>query len=188
MKKIFLILAFVLLMMPAFAENEKSADTGDGKLSMDFRGKSDNTVNALKADEKSRRDSKENEIAIAVHTLLTLENRTGGIGKNISAIAREFDNSGKDIADAEAKIKSKGVIKKVLFGGDKDAADKIQKEIAKNTVRIEKLKQLKAQCTDCNADIIAFLDEKIADLEKENARLQQVVTTENKYKGWFKKK
>ncbi len=34
-----------------------------------------------------------NEVRIAVHTLLSMEDRTGGIGQNISALAREFNNS-----------------------------------------------------------------------------------------------
>jgi len=131
-----------------------------------------------------------NPVRIAVHTLLAMENRTGGIGKNISAIAKDFDNS-KDVTnDAEKKIAARSGIRKFFFGGDVADADKIEKEIVKNNARIAKLNSLLEQCTDCTDADKATIQEKITAIEQENTRLQTLATAEKKHKGlfgWFKR-
>jgi len=132
-----------------------------------------------------------NSVRIAVHTLLAMENRSGGIGKQISAIAREFDNS-KNVTDAvEAKIGNGSRLRRFFLGGDTISADKIESEVAKNTERIAKLNALIAKCTDCTAEDTAVLQEMITKLEQENTRLQTLATAEKRHKGifsWLKRK
>jgi len=189
MKKIlFLILAFVLLIAPAFANQDNENNKPVQEKNITELEEQDEGVQAIRVDEKVRREHKENEIRIAVRTLLALENRTGGIGKNVSAIAREFDNSDKNISAAEAKIKGRGRLVRFFFGGDEKSAEIIEKEVAKNNERIAKLQNLLATCTDCDDAAKTLMQEKITALEQENTRLQQLATAEKLKKGLFKRK
>lgn len=189
MKRIlFLILAFVLLIAPAFAnEDNEDNKTVQEKNITELKEQRDEAIQAIREYEKTQREKKENEVRIAVHTLLALENRTGGIGKNISAIAREFDNSDKNVSAAEAKIHGRGRLMRFFFGGDEKSAEIIEKEVAKNNERIAKLQNLLATCTDCDDAAKALMQEKITALEQENVRLQQIATAEKQQKGLFKR-
>ena len=84
----------------------------------------------------------QNEVRIAVHTLLSMENRTGGIGQNISAIAREFNNSVNMSEKLEQKIQDRSGIMRVFLGGDRDAAGQLANITSQNQARIQKIQQL----------------------------------------------
>ena len=49
----------------------------------------------------------QNEVRLAVHSLLAMEDLTGGIGQEVSQIAREFDNSVQATIRAEEKIETR---------------------------------------------------------------------------------
>ena len=48
----------------------------------------------------------QNQVRLAVHSLLAMENLVGGIGKNVSQIARQFNNSVQATIRAEEKIQT----------------------------------------------------------------------------------
>ncbi len=126
----------------------------------------------------------QNQVRVAVHTLLALENFTGGIGKNISAIARNFNNSLQATIRAEERIQARSRITRFFMGGNKGAAEEIEEKIDQNKDRIQELKRLKEEC-DCDEEILNMVQEQIQNMEQEQNRLQELAQNEKKSKGIF---
>ncbi|MHA1873337.1 MAG: hypothetical protein ACTSVB_04415 [Candidatus Heimdallarchaeaceae archaeon] len=126
----------------------------------------------------------QNQVRVAVHALLAMENLTGGIGQNVSAIAKEFNNSIQATLRAEEKIQKRNALVKIFIGGDEDAANEIEQEVTQNQERIQKLTQLMEQC-ECDEEVKAILQEQIQNMEQEQTRLQQLAQNEKQNKGIF---
>jgi hypothetical protein len=126
----------------------------------------------------------QNKVRLAVHAFLASENRTGGIGQNVSQIARDFDNSVNKTVQAEEKINSRNGFTKFLFGGDKEASAEIEEEVARNRDRIQELNQLLAQCK-CDEEAKLILREQLATMEQEQTRLAELAQQEKQNRGIF---
>ncbi|MFH0831624.1 MAG: hypothetical protein V1886_02040 [archaeon] len=124
----------------------------------------------------------QNAVRTAVHALLAVRNLTGGIGKNVSAIAVEFNNSVQNTIKAEAKIEKRSKIARIFFGGDDSAAEEIEANVEQNKLRIENMNQLMDNC-NCSAEVKAVMQEQVQNMELEQARLKQVAKAEVKSKG-----
>lgn len=125
-----------------------------------------------------------NQVRMVVHTLLEMENLTGGIGRNISAIAREFNNSIQATMRMENKIQTRSGIAKFFFGGDSEAAKEIESQVNQNRLRIRELSQNMENC-QCDEQVRAMLQEQIQNMEQEQTRLQQLAQKEKSNKGLF---
>jgi hypothetical protein len=125
-----------------------------------------------------------NEVRVAVHTLLSMENRTGGIGQNISAIAREFNNSVDMSEKLEQKIQDRSGIMRLFLGGDRDAAGQLANITSQNQARIQKIQQLINTAT-LDPDVRAFLEEQLQAMQNEETRLEQLATREQQDRGLF---
>ncbi len=125
----------------------------------------------------------ENTVRVAVKTLLAAENISGGIGPQISAIAKEFNNSVKIQYTAEETIQNRNALSRFFFGGDSQAAGEIQQQIEANRVRLENLNNLMNQCGDCDEELKAMIQEQIQLLEQEQNRLQELSQAELNDKG-----
>ncbi|MEM4638076.1 MAG: hypothetical protein QXK76_03600 [Candidatus Woesearchaeota archaeon] len=123
----------------------------------------------------------QNKVRLAVHTLLELENM-GGIGKNISAIAREFNNSVQSTIRAEERIMTKSAFARFFTGGDEKAAAELESEVLRNQERILKLKQLRDQC-ECDEETKALIQEQTRLMEQEQERLKELSQQAKKSKG-----
>ena len=126
----------------------------------------------------------QNTVRLAVHALLAMENLSGGIGKQVSEIARGFNNSVQSTINAEEKIERRGGIARFFTGGDSDAAEEIEQEVVKNQEKIKELKQLKEQC-ECDDEVKAVMQEQIQNMGLEQARLKELAEGERKSKGLF---
>lgn len=126
----------------------------------------------------------QNKVRLAVHSLLAMEDLTGGIGRNVSQIAREFNNSVQATIRAEQRIETRNMVVKFLFGGDEVAAEEMEQEVIQNQQRIQHLRQLMNQC-DCEEQVRAMLQEQIQNMEQEQTRLQQLAQNEKGNKGLF---
>lgn len=127
----------------------------------------------------------QNAVRLAVHSLLAMENRTGGIGPQISQIAREFNNSVQATIRAEERIQRRSRLLRLLVGGDEKTAEEIEQEVSRNQQRIQQLIQLREKC-DCDEEIKAMLQEQIQNMEQEQTRLKQLAQAEKKIKGIFR--
>jgi len=113
-----------------------------------------------------------------------MENLTGGIGRNISTIAREFNNSIMATIRAEERIRTRNAFMRLFFGGDREAANEIEKEINRTSTKLRMLKKLKEQC-NCTAEVKELLQEQIQQIEQEQTRLRELAEKEKKDKGIF---
>ncbi len=125
---------------------------------------------------------KQNKVKIAVHTLLAMEDLTGGIGRNVSAIAKEFNNSVKNTTSLEAKIQERSAIVKFFLGSEKKVVEELGALLERNAERIAQLSQLKRQC-NCSDEIKTVLQEQIDGMEAEQTRLHEMVNVEKKNTG-----
>ncbi len=126
----------------------------------------------------------QNRVRTAVHALLASENLTGGIGRNVSAIARDFNNSVNITMRAEERIQERNWFMRALFGGDREAALEIANQTEQNTQRIQHLNQLMATC-NCTEDVKALMQEQIQSMEQEQNRLRSLAANETSSRGLF---
>ncbi|MBU3897048.1 MAG: hypothetical protein KJ697_03910 [Nanoarchaeota archaeon] len=126
----------------------------------------------------------QNQVRLAVHTLLSMEDMIGGIGPQVSAIAKQFNNSVQNTVRAEEKIQTKNGLMKFFFGGDSDAATEIETEVVQNQNRVQELNQLRVQC-NCSEEVKSMFQEQIQHMEQEQTRLQQLAQSEKQSKGIF---
>jgi len=126
----------------------------------------------------------QNEVRLAVHSLLAIKDTLGGIGEQVSQIATQFNNSVQSTIRAEERIQVRNPVAKFFTGGDKEAAGIIEQEANRNRERILQLKQLAEQC-DCGEEVKAMFQEQIKNMEQEQNRLREIAETEKKNKGIF---
>lgn len=127
----------------------------------------------------------QNVVRIAVHAMLASEELTDGIGPRVSEIAKEFNNSVQSTIKAEEKIKSRGAIRKLFLGGDKEAAGELEQETIRNQNRIEELNQLMNQCEECSEEVKNVLQEQVQLITQEQERLSNLAKNEKGKKGLF---
>ncbi|MDK2989198.1 MAG: hypothetical protein PWR16_727 [Methanoculleus sp.] len=123
-------------------------------------------------------------VRLAVHALLGAENRTGGIGENVSAIAREINNSVRKTFEAEEQIRTRHGFMRFLFGGDAQAARLIEEEAQRNQERATELRRLIENCT-CDDETRTMLREQVRTIEQEQNRLRTLANEEMQVRGLF---
>ena len=129
----------------------------------------------------------QNRVRESVHNLLDMENmlqEKGGIGEQVSEIAKQFNNSVQATLKAEEKIQTRSRFMRILVGGDDESADEVQSEVTRNTERIQQLKQLKEQIQG-DEELKQVFQEQIQQMEQEQNRLQELAQKEKKSKGLF---
>jgi type II secretory pathway pseudopilin PulG len=126
----------------------------------------------------------ENEVRIAVTTLLDVEDLSGGIGRNVSAIARDFNNSASSVRKIEDRIQSRSSFVRLFFGGDQEAARELANQTAQNNARIVELRQL-INNASLNSEVRATIEDQVRIIQLEQERLQQLSTREQEDRGLF---
>jgi hypothetical protein len=129
----------------------------------------------------------ENEVRLAVRTMLEMENLNGGIGPNISAIAREFNNSASSAWTFEERIQNRNTFIRLLFGGDRDAAQNLANLTLRNQARIVEMNQLMSS-EPLDPEVRAMMEEQIRIMQQEQERLEQLSKREQEdrgFLGWF---
>ncbi|MFA5998234.1 MAG: hypothetical protein WC814_02510 [Candidatus Paceibacterota bacterium] len=125
-----------------------------------------------------------NEVRLAVHTLLASKDLLGGIGQQVSEIAKQMNDSVATTTNAEAQIESRGFLSKIFFGGDKRAAEAISKEAKRNQESIAKLTELLNEA-NLSVDIQAALEAQVTALKEAQARFQALAEKEQRTWGIF---
>lgn len=153
--------------------------TGENETAGDRVRASENTSPRWGEDVPDR-----NRVRLAVHALLGAENRTGGIGENVSAIAREINNSVQKTFEAEEQIRARHGFMRFLFGGDAEAARLIEEEAQRNRERAVELGYLIGNCT-CDEATRTMLQEQVRTIEQEQDRLSVLASEEMQVRGLF---
>lgn len=125
-----------------------------------------------------------NPVRLAVHALLASKGLIGGIGPQVSEIAKAMNDSVATTTSAEAKIQSRGFLVRFLFGGDSAAAEAISQAVAKNQENIQRLTDLLNQASTTVA-VKATLEVQIAALQDAQARLEALAEKEQGAWGLF---
>lgn len=128
----------------------------------------------------------QNTVREAVQSLLAAEDIVGGIGQQVSQIAKDFNNSVSKTIKAEEQIQNRSALTKLFLGGDKTAAAELEQEVNQNRERIQSLNQLMEQC-DCDSETKAVLQEQIQNMEQEQNRLKTLAEEQqsNGLFGWL---
>ena len=125
-----------------------------------------------------------NPVRLAVHSLLASKDLLGGIGSQVSEIAKQMNDSVATTTNAEAKIQSRGFLTRFLFGGDSAAADVISQAVAQNQQRIDDLTKLLGGA-NVSADIQIVLKAQITALQTAQVRLLDLAQKEKSAWGLF---
>ena len=125
-----------------------------------------------------------NPVRLAVHSLLASKDLLGGIGPQVSEIAKRMNDSVATTTEVEAKVKSRGFLARIFFGGDSTSADIIAKEATQNQARIDSLTTLLNQA-NVSADVQATLKAQITALQTAQTRLKALAEREKKACGLF---
>ena len=125
-----------------------------------------------------------NPVRLAVHTLLSSKDLLGGIGSQVSEIAKRMNDSVATTTNAEAKVQARGFLIRLLFGGDAAAADVIAQQVAQNQQRIDDLTKLLNEA-NVSADIQVTLKAQIAAIQDAQKRLQDLAQREQNAWGLF---
>lgn len=125
-----------------------------------------------------------NAVRVAVHSFLALGEMDGGIGRNVSLIAREFNNSVQASIRAEERIQERNQFMTLLFGGDRGASETLLQETRENQQRIRQMEHLIATC-NCTNETKTILREQLQALEQEQARLRDLALQEQNQTGLF---
>ncbi|MFI5260392.1 MAG: hypothetical protein ACHQU0_01180 [Candidatus Paceibacteria bacterium] len=125
-----------------------------------------------------------NPVRLAVHSFLASKDLLGGIGQQVSEIAKNMNDSVATTTNAEVQIQSRGFLTRLLFGGDTAAADVIKNEVAQNQQHIDELTKLLGG-TNVSADIKATLTAQITALQGAQTRLQDLAQKEQSTWGLF---
>ncbi|MFA4876500.1 MAG: hypothetical protein WC586_03730 [Methanoregula sp.] len=125
-----------------------------------------------------------NTVRDAVQSLLAIENRSGGIGPQVSAIAREFNNSENAAKQYEIRITNRDAFTLFFFGGDREAAAGLATITAQNQARIGEIENL-MNTTTLDAETRSMLEEQIQLLQKNVAYNQQIATKAKQDRGIF---
>lgn len=126
----------------------------------------------------------QNEVRAAAHSLLEMKDIVGGIGQQLSEIAKEFDNSVQATIKAEERIQTRNQVLRFFAGGDQEAAQIMQREVNRNMERVEQIKQLREEC-DCDEEVREMIQEQVRNMEEEQNRLQQLIQKERQDRGIF---
>lgn len=132
--------------------------------------------------DKTKQFMNQNVVRERVMALQQLRNLTNesGIGEQVSEVARNFENSLNKTLRAEERINSRSGVRRLFFGGDSEAADEIEAEVAQNRLRITQLNRLR---NETEGEINDFLGEQIREMEAEQNRLNALASSEKKSRG-----
>jgi hypothetical protein len=165
-------------------ELRKQSPEGVRQLIRERREQIEQELQQIKNRARQRVYQNQNEVRIAVHALLEMDNLTGGIGPQVREVARDFNNSIQATLRAEERIENRGGIRRFFAGGDFEAAEEIEQEINQSRQRIQQLNQLREDCP-CDVEVKAMLREQTESMEQEQDRLQGLAQAEKQSKGLF---
>lgn len=116
------------------------------------------------------------DVAKAVQGYLSTGNKTGGIGQQVSEIAKQQEQAQDQIGQALDKIENRKGILKTILGPNFGAVDDMKKFMEQNKLRIQQLQTLKNQTQNQGDD--TQLQEMIQSMIEQNTALQNIVTAE----------
>lgn len=125
-------------------------------------------------------------VAQMVEELLTTQGARGGIGQQVSEVAKEQQQAQETTEDELDKLDARRGWVKRLIGPNYKAIANLNRQLERNQERIQKLEQLEVQMADQTDK--AQVEEAIQALVRHNNALQEYLNSEEKTAsllGWF---
>lgn len=126
----------------------------------------------------------ENQVRNAVFALLAAENMTG-IGPFVAEVAREYNASVNSQWGDEVAMEQRSGIMLSLFGGDREAAQRIRVQAEENERRIEEIHGIILTNSSTDPELRTILLEQLDLMEEEQRRLKERAIIEEQKKGFF---
>ncbi len=126
----------------------------------------------------------ENQVRNAVFALLAAENLTG-IGPFVAEVAREYNASVNSQWGDEVAMEQRSGIMLALFGGDREAAQRIRVQAEENERRIVEVQGIILTSSSTDPALSAILLEQLDQMEEEQLRLMERVMVEEQKRGFF---
>lgn len=124
-------------------------------------------------------------VSVAVHALLASRDLLGsGIGQQVSQLAQQVNDSLASTTDAQAQIQARGFWTKLFFGGDKQAAQTLQQNVAQNQERIQQITDLINQAST-TAEVKVTLQTQLQALEQAQASTTEQASQQKGLWGLF---
>ena len=126
----------------------------------------------------------ENEVRTAVFALLAAENMTG-IGPSVAQVARNYNASVNAQWREESAMEQRSGIMLTLFGGDREAANRIRMQAEENERRIEEIRSILMTNSSIDPNLSMILLEQLGRMEEEQNRLSERAQIEEQKRGIF---
>ncbi len=120
--------------------------------------------------EKNRKELRRSEVANAVHELLAVADRVGGIGEQVRVIAQAQQQNQNQIEESVEKIEKQNKLTTFFIGPNHGEINKVAKLTVQNEEKIAELKALQTSMAD-QAEI-QKTTEQIQTLEKANLEVK----------------
>ncbi len=126
----------------------------------------------------------ENQVRNAVFALLAAENMTG-IGPFVADVARGYNASVNSQWGDEVVMEQRSSIMLALFGGDREAAQRIRVQAEENERRIAEVQGIILTSSSTDPALSAILLEQLDQMEEEQRRLKERAIIEEQKRGIF---
>jgi len=126
----------------------------------------------------------ENQVRNAVFALLATENMTG-IGPLVAEVAREYNASVNAQWRDEMAMEERSGIMLALFGGEREAANRIRMQAEENERRIEEIRGIIMTSSSTDPALSTILFEQLGQMEEEQQRLNERAEIEEQKRGIF---
>jgi hypothetical protein len=168
------------------SENKNEDETSSTERNASSTEEEDNSSST---EDKSSSRSEEalqhmSEVAKKVQELLTTVGAKGGIGQQVSEVAKEQNDEQQATRDSIDKIDSRSGLLKALIGPNFKELGNIRAQIARTDDRIQKLNQLKDQFAG-DAATQKLIGDTVTALQTQLASLENKVQTEESSPSLF---
>ena len=126
----------------------------------------------------------ENQVRTAVFALLAAENMTG-IGPSVAEVARGYNASVNAQWRDEMALEQRSGLMLTLFGGDREAAERIRVQSAENERRIAEIRGSIQTDPSIDPGLRTILLEQLDQMEEEQRRLMERAHIEEQKRGIF---
>jgi len=159
--------------------------TGTGIVSQSNRDLFLERVGQLEREISQAQDRQQAQVDVALYAFSNAGNVTAGAGPELNRLAGDINGSLADSYQAEQQIKARSSFSRMLFGGDQEAAGLLIQYADQNMQRISLMEQLVANCSDCDPQVQAKLEEQVQLLSQEQNRLASIGQQEQGERGLF---
>ena len=133
-------------------------------------------------------EQRRSEVANAVHKILEVADRNGGIGEQVRVIAQSQKQNHEEVEEKIEKIKERGNFAKFFIGSKYNEIEKAKELIKKDNEKINQLEELKSKITDGEDKI--KVTEQIETIKKAIIEVQKIIEDEEidfSLFGWLAK-